>query len=332
MNFQGRQIDPVDLWSDYVEFPPNMKVDGEFLPLVFCPNPDHDNSKSPAFQINVEKGLVHCFGECGISGTYTRAISIIEGCDQRTARKRILKRAGSGSAKLRGTLSGNGNRSRAGSKFGVRDSRATKTPCLDYSSVIPQSGIEYLQKRGIGSAGLSHFDIGFDRGENRIVIPAKDLRGETRFLIKRAVKDSQHPKYLYTEGFPKTSLLFGACHLDPRMIESQGIVVVEGSLDAVKLWQHGIRNVVACLGTGISEIQARILEGFRPSVVFLMLDRDISGIRGFEIARKRLKSPIKACRYPKTKFDPAELTRREAYRSIERAVPISKVLTPTLER
>jgi DNA primase len=325
MRFQGREIDPIELWANYVEFPPNVKVDGEFLPKVICPNPDHDTSKRH-FQINAQKGLVHCFAGCGISGTYSHAIGLIEGIDERKARKVILRHTKMG----RRNVSAEGNSSGHKSTR-LRDDGRTRreNSDLEYSSYIPQAGIEYLRGRGIMEQAMAHFQIGWDAEELRLVIPAKDITGKTRLLIKRAVRPKDHPKYLYTEGFPKTSLLFGACDLDPGMIQSQGIVLVEGSFDRINLWLCEIPNTVATLGTGISEIQARLVERFRPPVVYLMFDRDTSGVHGIEIARRRLpKSNLRICRYPKGKFDPGELTREEAIRSIERAIPVSKFFNP----
>lgn len=320
MRFQGREIDPLELWSAYVEFPANVKIDGEFLPKVVCPNPEHDTNKRH-FQINAEKGLVHCFAGCGISGSYTRAISIIEGCSEREARRIILR----GSKTTRKAI----QHSRRGNVVRARGKENTAKPSLDYSHYLPEAAAAYLRQRGISDGSVAHFQIGWDKQDLRIVIPAKDLQGEVRLLIKRAVKERQHPKYLYTEGFPKTSLLFGACDLDPSMVQSQGIVLVEGSLDRIALWQHGITTAVATLGTGVSEIQARIIDRLRPSIVYLMFDRDTSGVHGIEIARRRLhKCALRVCRYPSERFDPAELTKGEAYRAIDRAIPVAKLFLP----
>ena len=333
MRFRGREIDPIELWGNYVEFPPGVKIDGEFLPKVVCPNPDHDTNKRH-FQINVEKGLVHCFAQCGISGSYERAIGLIEGISDREARKVILRHAKMGGSNVRrhDTV---GHR-RTARRADIREQDRTNVS-LEYSSYIPQAGLEYLGRRGISERSVAQFEIGWDKEDLRIVIPAKDLNGTVRFLIKRGlgtVNEPPFPKYLYTEGFPKTSLLFGACDLDPGMIESQGIVVVEGSLDRIVLWQNGIKNAVATLGTGISEIQADILSRLRPPVVYWMGDRDTAGIHGLEIARKQIrKTPLRVCRYPKGKYDPAEMSRREAMRSIERAIPVGKFFnTRTLRK
>jgi len=329
LRFQGREIDPIALWENYVEFPPNLKVDGEFLPKVRCPNPEHDTLKRH-FQINVEKGLVHCFAGCGISGSFTRAISIIEGCTEREARKIVLRRGRTHSKGASRNSRDRNNHSRNG--LGS-DGGREEISSLEYSSYIPKRGIDFLNSRGITEESIATFGLGWDNEGLRVVIPAADIGGQIRFLIKRATREKDRPKYLYTEGFPKTSLLYGACDLDPRMIQSEGIVIVEGSIDRLVLWQHGIKTAVATLGTGISEIQARIVERFRPRTIYLMFDRDSSGVHGIEIARRRLpKGNLRVCRYPKERFDPAELQREEAYRMLERAVPISKIFNPNAMR
>ena len=99
MKFRGRDIDPVAFWSEYVDFPPNMREDGqEFSPLVHCPNPAHDNFNSPAFQVNLRLPLVHCFSRCGIEGNYEHAVALIHGLyekykvsEAKTPRERVSR-------------------------------------------------------------------------------------------------------------------------------------------------------------------------------------------------------------------------------------------------
>jgi DNA primase len=315
MRFEGREIDPISLWSNYVDFPANMLIDGKFLPLVKCPNPEHDTNKHH-FQINVVDGLVHCFALCGISGTYIKAISLIEGCSERDARKIILghKRRSSGGNVVT-------KKRRA---FGAK----SKIPIPEYESYLPPVALDYLRDRGINENSVATWELGWDEDEKRIVIPAKDQRGITRFLIKRAVLPDGYPRYLYApDGVSKNSLLFGSLHTDPRLIRSTGLILVEGSIDTIGLFQHGWRNVVGTLGTGISEIQRNLVSRLRPRRIYTFFDRDSAGVHGIEIAERRLgKYPIFVIRYPAGRYDPAELTGREVERAIERAIPISQFM------
>jgi len=315
MKYRGKEIDPIRLWENYVDFLPNADLTGPYLPLVFCPNPEHDNTRSPAFQINIRDGLVHCFSHCGISGTFVHAISMIEGCDERQARRIILSH--------RGELT------RLSARRGRPRSTRPPTdtvPDLAFSSYIPQAGLEYLEARGITGESIARWQIGWDENDLRLVIPVIDENAVVRLLIRRAVKTNQQPKYLYDPpGVSKNSLLFGYGQIDRGLIRSRGIVLVEGSLDAVRLHQHGITNTVATLGTGISPVQCRLLSRLRPRRVYLFFDRDVAGIHGIELAASRLrKYPLYVVRYPSQRYDPAEFHRKEVRSAIDRAIPLSR--------
>jgi DNA primase len=315
MKFQGRNIDPIALWSRYVEFPHNMPVEGKFLPLVRCPNPDHDTLKRH-FQINIEQGLVHCFAECGISGTYTKAISLIEGCSERDARKIILAYKWRGSERQR----------RLTKRYHPEPKRVNAIP--EYESFLPAVALDYLSGRGINENSVATWELGWDTEDLRLVIPVKDTRGITRFLIKRSVLPRQSPKYLYApDGASVKSLLFGTGQTDPVLIRSTGLILVEGSFDTIRLYQHGFRNVVGTLGTGISEIQSRIVSSLRPRRIYTFFDRDTAGIHGIEIVSRRLrKYPIYIVRYPSERFDPAEFTGKEVERAISRSISLPQFM------
>lgn len=339
MKYRGRNIDPVRLWSNYCDFPANM-LDEEtemFLPKVICPNPDH-NTEKRHFQVNAAEGLVHCFAACGISGTFEHAVCVVEGLyekykvseatDERERKRRtdrakreagkIILRHSTGLAKFDA-------RPKAKKKRRIYNSAANvvSPELLSYEGFLPPVAQAYLAEREISAESISAWNIGWLPDEKRIAIPGRDENGKLRLLIKRAIWAKQQPKYLYTEGFPKTELLFGACQLDLQMVESRGITLVEGSIDVIRLHQNGIRNAVAILGTGISESQRRIIARMRPKKIYLLFDRDSAGIHNIEIAADRLrKYPLYVVKYPKGKSDPAELTKKEVERQIERAESI----------
>jgi len=311
VRFQGRSIDPIALWSDYVDFPANMSVGehDEFLPLVQCPNPDHHTEKRH-FQINVDKPLVHCFAGCGISGTYEHAISMIEGIKPREARKQILKhsRVGGVQKKRRRTTA-----------------VATISPDqLFYDRYIPPFGMEYLQSRGITAETIAKFEVGWSNEERRIVIPVNDSRGRTRLLCRRAVREKDQPKYLYTEGVERNSLLYGIGQIDLGMIQSFGIILVEGSIDTWVMHQKGFPVTVGILGSKLSEIQAKTIANLRPKKIYCMFDADGSGISATYSAINLLsRIPIRVVRYSKGYTDPGSLVKCETEqveRMIRRAV------------
>ena len=337
MRFRGREIDAVALWESYCDFPPNMREEGQYLAKVKCPNPEHDTDKRH-FQVNVQDGLVHCFAHCGISGTFEHAIAVIHGlydkfkvaeAEGTRDSKRRKQRAWREAAKiiLKHHRSGPVTPIRAKKRNSSRSAEALPASALAYQTFIPPVGIEYLEDRKISESSISAWGLGWLPDEKRIAIPALDERGMLRFLIKRGITPKQQPKYLYTEGYPKTHLLFGAGQIDLGMVESHGLVIVEGSLDAIRLHQHGLRNTVAILGTGISEEQRQIIARIKPKKIFLMFDKDSAGVHNIEIASQKLrKYPMFVCRYPKGKSDPAELTKKEAYRTIDRSIPVFRFM------
>lgn len=327
MKFHGREIDPVSFWEKYVDFPPWLKeADHAYAPLAFCPNPDHDNFHTPAFQVNLRSPLVHCFSNCGISGSYEHAVALCEGlyekfkveeATDKRERSRRIRRAHRAAKKMILT-----NAKPTTVRISSKPRPVAKAKMkmkLEYESFLPPVGFEYLAKRGIDGAEISFWELGWDSDEKRIVIPAYDEDRRLKFLIKRAIWEKQQPKYLYSENVEKTQVLFGADKLPGEM---KSIVLVEGAFDAIRLHQHGI-SAVAILGTGISDRQVRVLSIFRPKRVYLMFDRDAAGIRNIEIAYEKLRRyPLFVCTYPRKKYDPAELTRQEVERSLEKAIPI----------
>jgi DNA primase len=346
VNYRGRQIDVVRLWERYVEFPPNFKADDDaFLPLVVCPNPNHDTLKRH-FQINQQDGLVHCFARCGISGTFEHAIALLEGLydkfnvseagnererNARTARaRRQARKIILGNSK--GVSSSDEIIFRVKARSASGSTKSVAPLLIDYERHLPPVAIEYLKERKISSGSVAKWELGWLPDEKRIVIPVLDENQHLRLIIKRAVFARQSPKYLYfpekTEsGWGKTDLLFGAGQIDLEMVKFHGLVLVEGSIDAIRFHQHGLSNTVAILGTGISEAQRRIIARIKPKKVFLFFDKDAAGIHNIEIAAKALrKYPLFVCRYPKEKSDPAELTKREAYRQIDRSIPVFRFL------
>jgi DNA primase len=309
IRYMGRSVDPVALWSALgVEFPANFNDDGtqEFSPLVVCPNPDHHTSKRH-FQINLKKPFVHCFAGCGISGTYENAVQMIEGGTYRAARKTILRhsRVATGAPRVK--------------KRGA--AKSVSAVDVSYDRYIPPVGLEYLTARGISPHSIEKWELGWDADALRVVIPGNDSRGRTQFLIRRAVKPRVEPRYLYSEGSERNRLLFGACVIDPRMVRSRGILLVEGSIDCIIQDQWGHVPVGAILGSKLSEIQARFIANMRPPVVYTMFDADAAGVGATISVRYNLRSvPIKVCRYPRGKSDPAVMLSEESEKAIERAL------------
>lgn len=347
MKYRGRNIDVVQLWSRWVDFPENTSAtpDDAYLPKVVCPNPDHDTLKRH-FQINAQDGLVHCFASCGISGTFEHAIAVIEGLydkfkveeakDDRERKARSARARRQAGKLILGAVSGISTpdeiKSRVKARNASKSTKAIQPLRFDFERFVPAVGLEYLKDRRISSNSIAKWGIGWSPDEKRIVIPITDENGHLRLVAKRGVFKKQQPKYLYwpekTEtGWGKTDLLFGAGQIDLGMVRSDGLILVEGSIGAILNHQDGFTNTTAILGTGISDAQVRIIARIKPPRIYFMFDRDSAGVKNIEIAAKSLrKYPCFVVKFPKGVDDWDKATKRQKERQIGRAVPVFRFL------
>ncbi|NNM72950.1 DNA primase [Enterovirga aerilata] len=119
----------------------------------------------------------------------------------------------------------------------------------------------------------------YDRFRGRVIIPIQDMRGRVVAFGGRALAPDQQPKYLNspeTELFRKGEIVFNFHRARQPAHEANSAIVVEGYLDAVSVYQAGIRNVVATLGTAFTEEQIALLWRLAPEPV-ICFDGDRAG-------------------------------------------------------
>ncbi len=119
----------------------------------------------------------------------------------------------------------------------------------------------------------------YDRFRGRVIIPIQDSRGRIVAFGGRALAPDQQPKYLNspeTELFRKGELVFNGHRARQPAHEANSAIVVEGYLDAISVYQAGIRNVVATLGTAFTEEQIALLWRLAPEPV-ICFDGDKAG-------------------------------------------------------
>jgi DNA primase len=131
----------------------------------------------------------------------------------------------------------------------------------------------------------------YDRFRHRLIFPIRNRAGYVVGFGARALDDSL-PKYLnspQTAIFDKSGVLYGIDQAK-RAIREQGCaVIVEGYMDVLMAHQHGRNNVVASMGTALTEKQIRVIKKLTKRLV-LALDADTAGdqatLRGLELARE----------------------------------------------
>jgi DNA primase len=139
----------------------------------------------------------------------------------------------------------------------------------------------------------------YDRFRNRLMFPICDGDGRVIGFGARALGDAM-PKYLnspQTPVFDKSSSLYAIDLARDAMRERREVVVVEGYMDAIAAHQYGYRNVVASMGTALTEQQVRLIRRGVDRIV-LALDADVAGqmatIRGLDVMRDSLSEDQRA--------------------------------------
>ena len=303
--------DIVDVISQYV----NLKRSGRNF-FGLCP---FHKEKSPSFSVSPDKQIFHCFG-CGAGGNVIHFISKIENADFKEAIGILANRAG---IELP-TLNNYEDNKTALLKSKVYEINQIAAEFYHQNLYKPTSkiGQEYIKKRKLDNRTLKSFLIGYsgnfdelyrilkqkgfteeeilasslvnktddgkyiDRFRNRVIFPIQDTRNKVIAFGGRVTDDSK-PKYINS---PENIVYSKGRHLFGLNVAKRGelknIIIVEGYMDAISLYQRGITNVVASLGTALTEAQGRLLRRYSERVT-IGYDSDGAGqaatLRGLEI-------------------------------------------------
>jgi len=126
-----------------------------------------------------------------------------------------------------------------------------------------------------------------DRFWNRLLFPIYNLRGVPVGFGGRALAEEQQPKYLNSPAtvlYDKSAILYNLDKARQAIYKKQTVLLVEGYMDVLMLYQAGIENVVASSGTSLSPNHAALLKRFVPEVI-IVYDGDAAG---FEATRRGL--------------------------------------------
>jgi DNA primase len=119
----------------------------------------------------------------------------------------------------------------------------------------------------------------YDRFRGRFIFPIRDRTGRVVGFGGRSLADDQMPKYLNTPQSPlfdKSHLLYAIDQAADAIRKAQEVVIVEGYVDALTAHQFGYRNVVATMGTALTEQQVGLVKKLAPRII-LALDADAAG-------------------------------------------------------
>lgn len=163
-----------------------------------------------------------------------------------------------------------------------------------------------LLNNGFHESTLRHFGVGFDLHHTRITFPIRDLAGNLVGISGRSVVSDSWPRYKIYEkefevfglparlGWNKSAYLWNANDVYPQLFfepRPAYVVIVEGFKACMWLWQAGIKNVVALLGTYLSPTHQWILERLG-ATVYLFLDNNKAGRVGTLAAGSKLSKSL----------------------------------------
>ncbi|MGI8424986.1 MAG: DNA primase [Chloroflexota bacterium] len=305
---------------DYVSQRVQLKRAGRYLKGL-CP---FHQEKTPSFYVYPEQGTYHCYG-CGKRGDVFTWLQETEHLDFGEALRQLADRAG---VKLPDRASRKTDPEQIAAADALTEAAVWYSDLL-LRFPEAQKSRDYLVRRGLKAETVQRFGIGWaperrdqlvahlrakgfkdqqlldaglvretERGLSdymggRVVFPIRDAEGRVRGFGGRAIGDNQ-PKYLnspQTTFFDKSATLYGLDLARPSIRRDGVAVIVEGYMDVVVPHQEGFTNVVASLGTALTERQLDLLKRSARTIV-LALDSDAAGqaatLRGLETARQAL--------------------------------------------
>lgn len=281
--------------------------------LFWAQCPFH-SEKTPSFKVDPATQLWHCFG-CNRGGDVFGFVMEAEGVAFPEAVRILAERARIELSEIGGQALPAGSKERLVAAC-TEAAAFFHRQLVTGTSTAADQAREYLSSRGFGLDVAKRWTLGFapqsrdalvthllkkgftreeliasnlgladgpslkDRFFNRIMFPINDVSGRTIAFGGRAVGASE-PKYLNSQETPifhKSSTLYALDRARNEIVKSSTAVVVEGYTDVIALHEAGIRNVVATLGTALTEQHMRLLGRFAKRVVYLF-DGDEAGQR-----------------------------------------------------
>ena len=291
----------VDIISSYV--PLTQKGKNYF---GVCPfHEDH----SPSMSVSEEKQIYKCFS-CGAAGNVFTFVSEYENVKFLEAVKIVADKCG---IPFHGTIKKEKPKNNE-QEYEIMN-LALKFYQNNLNSKEGMKAKEYLRVRNLDEDVIKEFDLGLALGGNyslnkllinkkysldvierlglvnqnngyvndvfqrRIMFPIHDLEGNVVGFTGRIYEDTNQAKYINSKEsniFKKGQILFNYHRAKQEIKRKKEVILVEGNMDAIRMFASGIKNVVALMGTSLTEEQVAIIKSLRAKII-LMFDNDSAG-------------------------------------------------------
>lgn len=277
------------------------------------------NEKTPSFIVSPQKQIFTCFGGCGASGDVVSFVMRYYNLEFNEAVEKLAKEYGIDIVKSQ-------RRNDDREKYYEINREAARFFYRNMTEG-PNRGYSYMRKRGIEDRTIKKFGLGyapdswdslygyfkekgtdeklllelgllsqkdgrcFDKFRDRVIFPIINTAGKVIGFGGRALDDKAMPKYLNSPEnrvFQKKNNLYALNSTKQDIGKAGTAIIVEGYMDAISLYQNGVRNVAASLGTALTDNQAKLINRYTKNVV-LSYDADAAGqkaaLRGIEVLR-----------------------------------------------
>lgn len=324
------------------------------------------NEKTPSFVVNEQKQIFNCFG-CGEKGDVIHFVqrinnlSFMEACEK-LAEEYNVEIPKRGVQRVDFT------------RFYEINAMAARF-FFQNLTMSPNPGYTYISRRGISDATIKHFGIGYakdswdslykhlhskgvkddemlklglinkgkkgyyDKFRKRVIFPIFNTQGKVIGFGGRALGDEM-PKYLNSaesDVFQKKNNLYALNFTKKSISDNNQVLIVEGYMDVISLYQSGITNVAASLGTALTDNQSRLVTRYTKNIV-LSYDSDSAGVkaalRGIDIMRN-VSNNVKVLQIEGGK-DPDEFVKKygslEFQKLIEKATPATDFILESLKK
>ena len=348
------RVDIVELIQGYI---PLKRAGRNFKST--CP---FHHEKTPSFMISPDRQIYHCFG-CGESGNAFKFLIRHERMEFREAVEFLAKKAGVQIPEARPQDQEAKNLYLE--LYRVNELAATFYQNILYSPEA-SAVRDYLHKRGINDESIKLFKLGYapdkwdaliiflrakginlsllekagliiprssggyhDRFRHRIIFPIFDIKSRVLGFGAR-VLDNSLPKYVNSPETPvytKGKNLYGLNLAKDAIRDNDAVAIVEGYLDYIIPYQHGLRNIVASLGTALTCEQVRALKRYTHNAV-IIFDPDRAGelatLRSLDIFIEEAME-VKVVSLPQG-FDPDLFVRKNGIEALKAGVNTAETI------
>ena len=274
-----------------------------------CPFHGSGEERTASFKVYEETGTYHCFG-CKESGNAIHFLRKHDGLDFLEAVETLATQVGMEIPKQEVPVDT--------SNATKINNRASQVFYEQLKSDQGKKTIKYLKERGISGETAKFFQLGYssikkptlyenlknefkeidldesglfgknddgehyDRFRDRLMFPIRNIKGECIAFGGRLLSDKKdQAKYLNspeTKTYKKKYELYGLYEIREINKRPESIFLVEGYMDVIGLFQHGIKNAVASSGTAFTQEQLRKILSYT-NTIYIVFDGDEAGYK-----------------------------------------------------